>query len=576
MGARLTLVMFVSLLLLPVGGVGSVNAAPAAKPPVAKRVKARPPAAKRVKARPPVAKKVKRPAPRAEARPRAVTPRETTPPPVATKPAAPGPAQRVTKRADGYRPLGYYRWRGGKVRFPIMLGARTEAVNSFAVDRDGNTFQSGAAISPLLRIGVRLETTRPLVGKLMLMMEYEHDLPTGSWTSGDPVDGEGLPNGASFNHSLRKAYGRLSVGPYLHVGGGFMTSHWGLGLLANDGGHGWEPGSARFTDPRGGDIVLRGFLATGPLTKAGIVATVAFDKVWEDAILLDGDSAYQFIASALVGRNKPHQGGFFLVHRRQTATGGRTLNVTAIDLAGRTELKLTKGGSKLIIEAEAAVIFGETSFGASPDYPTSKVIQLGAALRTSLDFCRFGGVLDLVYASGDQNSYDDSSSGFRADPNFETGLLLFRYVQAAQTGRGYGTATDPQLVGAPPGGIERLPTRGGVSNAVVIFPRLWVRPVRGLEIYGGVLVALAPVKNIDPFNTKLAGGSSRNALDGTPGSYWGTEVDLGVRYRLGLRRTVLEIGLEGGVLFPGSALRDASGDNPKPAYGGRLLLSYRL
>ena len=497
-------------------------------------------------------------------------------PTIAEPKSEPKTAKPGLELAQGYRPLGTYQWRGGRLHFPILVGASTEAVNSFAVDRYGNTFQSGAVISPLLRVGARLETTRPLVGKLMLMLEYEHDLPTGSWTSGDPVDGEGLPNSASFNHSLRKAFGRVSIGPYLHMGGGFMTSHWGLGLLANDGAHGWAPGSARFTDPRSGDIVLRGFLGTGPHTKQGFIASLAFDKVWEDAVLLDGDSAYQFIATALLGRGRPHQGGFFIVHRRQTAAGGRTLNVTAIDLAGRTEIKLPKAGAKLTFEAEVAVILGETSFAASPEFPTSRVIQIGAALRSSLAFARVGGVLDLVYASGDQNSYDDSTSGFRADPNFETGLLLFRYVQAAQTGRGYGTATDPQLVGNAPGGIERLPTRGGVSNAVVIFPRMWVRPVRGLEIYGGVLVALAPVKNIDPFNTKLAGGSSRNALDGTPGSYWGTEVDLGVRYRVLLRRTVLDIGLEGGVLFPGSALRDASGDNPKPAYGGRLMLSYRL
>ena len=51
-----------------------------------------------------------------------------------------------------------------------------------------------------------------------------------------------------------------------------------------DGAHGWKPGSARFTDPRGGDLVLRGFLGTGPHTGARIVATVAFDKVWDDRL----------------------------------------------------------------------------------------------------------------------------------------------------------------------------------------------------------------------------------------------------------------------------------------------------
>lgn len=538
--------MVLFLFTVPLGGVAPVGAAPSAAAPAATGEATG----------------------EATAIPAVTSPVETGPPKEAEA------VRPVPKDAEGYRPLARYAWRGGQVQFPFLVGARTEGVSSFLVDRYGSRFQSGAAVSPLLRVGGRLETTRPLTGLMMLLLEYEHDLPTGTWASGDPIEGEGLPNSAPFEHSLRKAWGRVSVGPFLHLGGGFTTSHWGLGLLANDGAHGWTPGSARFTDPRSGDIVIRSLLGTGPLTCLRLVASLTFDKVWEDAVLLEGDSAYQFIATAMLGHGRPHQGGFFLVHRRQSAPGGNTLNVTAIDLAGRTEHKL--GRAKLTLEAEAAVILGETTLGASPEFPTSQVLQLGAALRAALAFASVGGVLDLVYASGDQNSYDDTSSSFRADPNFETGLLLFRYVQAAQTGRGYATATDPTLVGAPPGGIDRLPTRGGLTNAVVIFPRLWVRPVRGLEIYGGVLMALAPVKNIDPFNTKLAGGSPRNALDGTPGAYWGTEVDLGVRYRLLARDTVLDVGLEGGVLIPGSALRDASGDHPKPAYGGRLMLSYRL
>jgi len=475
---------------------------------------------------------------------------------------------------DVYRPVASYAWRGGRIRFPILFGASSEGVSDIPVDRYGNAFQPGAALLPLLRIGMRLETLKPLADRIMLMCEYEHDLPTGSWNSGTPVDGAGMPNSAPFGQSLRKGWGRLSIGRHLHVGGGFMTSHWGLGLLSNDGAHGWEPGSARFTDPRGGDIVLRGFLGTGPHTAASIVATVAFDKVWDEVSMVTGDSAYQLIASALIGHDRPTQGGFFFVHRRLTAADGSTLNVSVIDLAGRAEVKLKQ--ATLAFEAEAALVAGETTIGASPEHRRVRVLQLGAVVRTSLAWSRVGGVLDLVYASGDQNSYDAGTNGFRADPNFETGLLLFRYVQAAQTGRGYATATDPMLVGAPPGGIERLPTRGGLTNAVVFFPRLWVRPVRGLEVYGGVLIALAPVKNIDPFNTKVAGGSPRNALDGNPGSYWGTELDLGLRYRVLLRGTELSAGLEGGVLLPGSALRDAAGNNPAPAYGGRILLTYRM
>jgi hypothetical protein len=276
----------------------------------------------------------------------------------------------------------------------------------------------------------------------------------------------------------------------------------------------------------------------------------------------------------LVGEGLPAQGGLFIVRRHQTTADGRTLDVTVVDPAARVAIELAK--AKLTLEAEGALVSGHTTLAATPEIPVDNVHQLGGALRAALAFKHAGGVLDLVYASGDQNIHDKDLRGFHVDPGFETGLLLFRYVQAAQTGRGYGNAADPTLVGAPPAGIERLPTRGGLTDAAALFPRLWVQPLRGLETYGGVLFAFAPAKNVDPFATDLAGGTQKNALGGDPGSYWGTEFDLGVRYCLYFHHTELSAGAEGGVLAPGSALRDAAGKNPPPVYGGRLLLGYRL
>jgi hypothetical protein len=477
------------------------------------------------------------------------------------------------REPERYRPLLSFERQGFSLEIPVLVGGRAEGVSDVVVDRYGNQFRAGAVLSPLLRLGVRLETTKPIAGKLLILAEYEHDLPTGSWSSVTPLEGAQMPNAAPVTTELRKAWARFSLGPYLHVGGGFMTSHWGLGLVANDGAHGWEPGSARFTDPRGGDLSIRAFVGTGPLTSARVVATLAVEEVRKDDVLLPGDSAMQFIASALAGYGGPTEGGFFLVHRRQRALDGGVLNVTAVDVAGKTTWPV--GPALLTLEGEGALITGGTTFGATPRIPHHDVRQLGAVVRTSLAFRKAGAVLDLVYASGDQNNDDSRVTGFKADPNFETGLLLFRYMVAAQTGRGYVTATDPQLVGAPVNGVERTPTRGAVTNALVVFPRLWVRPVKGLEAYAGALFAFAPVKNVDPFNTQLAGGTPRNALDQAPGSYWGTEIDLGLRYRVHLRGTELNAGAECGVLQPGSALRGSTGPDAR-VFGGRLMLGYRL
>jgi len=509
----------------------------------------------------------------ANAPPPTVANTPTAPPSTSTKPPADAPAAKAPP-ADSYKPLLSFRHWGWQLQIPMRLAGRAEGVSSFPVDSQAHDFQSGVALSPLFRLGAKLSTVKPIAKTVFISGEYEQDLPTGTWTSEDPIAGEGMPNSKSFTTRLRKGWGLVALGRYLHFGGGFMTSHWALGLVANDGDHGWEPGSGDFTDPRGGDLVLRGFAGTGPLTDANITATVAIDKVRNDDVLLAGDKAHEYIASMLVGEGKPVHGGFFIVRRNQTTADGRTLDVTVVDPAAGATIDIAK--AKLELEAEGAVVSGKTTLAATPQIPVDNVNQLGGALRAALDFARAGGVVDLVYASGDQNIHDSNLRGFHADPMFETGLLLFRYVQAAQTGRGYGTAADPQLVGAPPAGIERLPTRGGLTDAVVIFPRLWVRPVEHLETYGGVLFALAPKKNVDPFNTDLAGGVPENALGSDPGSYWGTEVDVGVRYRLYLHHTELSAGAEGGVLAPGSALRDAAGKNPSPVYGGRLLLGYRL
>jgi hypothetical protein len=495
--------------------------------------------------------------------------RAEVPPPV-----APSALVVIESPPERYQPLLSHDLGSLRLEAPILVAGRGEGVSGFPVDRDHNLFQSGLALSPLLRIGLRLDTIKPLGGKFLVFAEYEHDLPTGTWTSQTPLAGAELPNSTPIATSLRKGWGRVSVGPYLHIGGGFMTSHWGLGLVANDGAHRWEPGSARFTDPRGGDLVLRGFVSTGPLTAAHLTAAFAVEKVRSDAVLLPDDSAHQLIASVLIGQDQGAQAGYFLVHRHQAAPDGSVLDVNVIDVAGRVAMPLQK--AKLTLEAEGAIVAGTTTLGASVEVPRSDVLQLGGALRASLAFDRVGGVLDLLFASGDSNTHDARVNGFHANPNFETGLLLFRYVQAAQTGRGFATATDPQLVGAPPAGAERLPTRGGLTNAFVVFPRVWARPARGLETYGGVLFAVSPARNIDPFNTDIVGGSPRNALGAEPGSYLATELDLGLRYRVYLRGTELTAGAEGGLLLPGSALAGLPGQNFGPVYGGRFMLTYRL
>jgi hypothetical protein len=202
--------------------------------------------------------------------------------------------------------------------------------------------------------------------------------------------------------------------------------------------------------------------------------------------------------------------------------------------------------------------------------------QIGGAVRAAARGRHGGAVLDMLFASGDGNPDDDLQTTFKADPNFETGLLLYRQVLAAQTGRAPITAGDPDLVGVPSPGLERVPTRGSPTNSIAVFPRAYVRPIDGLEAYGGALLAWSHAPLYDPLNTRVAGGAFRNALGGAPGNWLGAELDLGARYRMLIRGTELTVGVEGAVFFPGDAFTRADGTPMDPVLGGRALFNYRL
>ncbi|MGM0577397.1 MAG: hypothetical protein ACQEXJ_16860 [Myxococcota bacterium] len=454
------------------------------------------------------------------------------------------------------------------------LAGRLETVGSYPIDRDGTEYDTGPQANVLARVGLRFHTVRRL-SPWVIFAEVEGDAVTGQLTDGPDVDGVEMPATDDVDSQLRKATVAVSYGGAFTLVGGLMTSHWGMGLLAHDGAHGWSPGSALFTDPRGGDVVWRAMAVAGPFGGAKVQAAVAFDKVERDDLLIGADDAVQLIGSVTVGKDEPHSAGLYVVARRQTAEDDAETEVMVFDATGRTRLPL---GDDLALEldAEAAVIFGTTELGPTPDFPTHDVLQVGAVGRAHLAGGSWGALLDVAYASGDENLDDDEQNAFSADRNFHQGFILHRHVMAAMTGRAPVTASDPELVGVPAEDLERVPTRGKFTNLLTLFPRFYGRPVDGLEIYGGPLVAFTPEKLSDPFNTKLAGGEPRNALNGDPGRYLGTEVDLGIRYTGLIGGTELSVGAEAGVFLPGSALDDADGDPMDPVWGVRSLLRYRL
>lgn len=486
-------------------------------------------------------------------------------------------ADRLPKTEGAYRPLLRMAPGGVKVSVPVLLGMTLRGTQDLPADFQGNHFSADASYDTQLRAGVVIDSAQSL-GLVRVLLEAEADLYTGVFSGGDTgaLDMIGGPERAETFTDLRKAYGRVSIGPFLTLGAGYMTSHWGLGLLANDGSHAWAPGSAAFVDPRRGDRVLRGLVATGPWTNARLLFTLAADRVQGDDVMTEpDDEAYQFIASVIAGYGGPSQIGAYAVHRVQEMAFDKKTEITAVDLYARHGWRL-ENGVQMKAELETALITGTTTLAPTAEYPEADVLQFALAARVQADAGRVGGVVDFLWVTGDQNFDDGRQNGFKLDPNFEQGLVLHRQLMAAHTARGAVLAGDPELLGYPSEDLERFPSRGSVTNTVSVFPRLWFRPLGGLEVYFGPLLAFSEVPVADPRQTRLKGGTARNAFGGVPGAYLGTELDVGLRYRLMFGKTRLTLGAEGGVFQPGNAFVNAEGGYADLISGGRLLVRYEL
>jgi hypothetical protein len=459
---------------------------------------------------------------------------------------------------------------------PIALG---DSIQSDQVSSDSVTYQPRRAFNYQARLGLNIDT-RKRYSPIFFSAHYEQDFVSGFFMGGEAdTQGVALPLEQNAQRNvLRKAYARLTLGPFVTMSAGMMTSHWGLGLLANDGAHGWTPSSAYFGDPRGGDRVKRMLIATGPWTQGKLMLSMAYDYVADDDIMLNDDQAKQMIFAAIYGYGEKTQVGAYVVRRLQDTpqefqgvNRDKETRVTAYDLYAKSQWRLSRT-LKLLAAFETVFIDGETSLAPTPDAPLNEVVQAAFAARIELRGRQSGGVLDFIYASGDQNFDDGAQNAFKADPNFELGLLLFRNVLAAHTGRAPITASDPNLVGTPSEDLERFPSRGSVTNTIAMFPRGWIRFTDGVELYGGPLVAWGEVPLADPRNTRFNGGYPVNLLGGTGGRYLGTELDLGLRTTFGLwGGSTMQLGAEGAVFYPGAAFEGSQGGSMDTVYGGRLM-----
>jgi hypothetical protein len=380
---------------------------------------------------------------------------------------------------------------------------------------------------------------------------------------------------------------------------GQQPSHWGMGILANDGDH-----PSLFGDYRYGDISERVLFATKPFgRRSDFTIAAAGDLVYRDADADITNQNYAMQAILLAEYDHEKNGiGLYTVYRHQwrdetsepLAPYLETINVGIFDVAGRFAVPIKGTGAYLFGAGEGAWIVGSTneertalqaqtgalteiqSYGGAASAGVVHVAACGCQGRgddptdkgrQTDDLREFGDVvaqIELGYASGDSNPLDDTEHRFTFNPNHKVGLLLFDEIMRFQTARAAVALADPLLQNRATPGSNLLASNGGVFGAQYVNPTVLYRPARWLDLKAGAVLAEATADVVDPYRLATQ-GSYVNYLGGNAKSHdFGIETDGGFEVRIPVGSSItIALGAQAGVLFPGAALADALGQTMK-------------
>lgn len=322
------------------------------------------------------------------------------------------------------------------------------------------------------------------------------------------ADSTGIVGDSRRNIAVKRAWAEVLTG-IGQLKFGRMGSHWGLGILANDGND-W--------DSDYGDTVDRIMF----ITKAGPIYIVPMvDKVAESALYSSGSGRAVDIGTNPASLSNPNDDvdEFVLVgvYRGELSSGG-VYGVFRYQPATQAQVYIGDGWGKtkigpVNVEAEGVYLHGKIANFIPPNVPAHlTATQWGFAAETSVPTRHFIAGLNFGAASGDDASgpTNGTLNNFFFDRDYHVAFLLFRYVMPLD---------------APP----------AVSNAVYVKPNVRVDLSDNFTLDGGVVYA----KTLTASPTYGTGN-------------YGTEVDLGATWRL---YENFEAGVRYGLLMPGDALK---------------------
>ncbi len=477
----------------------------------------------------------------------------------------------------------------------LQLRAVVGSVGDFSLDSKGNDYAEGPMLfgrarwRPVLTLGKRQRLT--IVGML--------DLANGRWaptTADDPTiqrvldDGHPPQSYGMYIADPRELYLQWTT-RYGQLRVGQMSFSWGQGLIANDGNNMDRFGDMKFGDDGIGSLQERILFATKPLSRSGgpgqdLIVVLAADLVYRDPLadLTRGDLAGQgVLAVRWEPENRPGTSiGAYAAYRKQRyaddndgVANDNTLEVGVFDFAGQGSKPL-RGDLTILGAFEVVGIAGRTNV-ARGKFSRHQVLQAAAVARGFIgDPLRWLVGADAGVASGDADPDDDRINDFEAAPGFTAGLLLFQYYRGWQSAQTEILAGDPNLAGVAPNGLQYVPTRGTVTNAVYLHPKASYAFRERFEVWAGPLLAASAVPVVDVYTTKLNGGSPHNSVGGAASRrYLGTELDLGLRARYEIRQVWFQAGLQGAILFPGRAFARPLGERDRPSFAGWFRVEIR-
>ena len=378
----------------------------------------------------------------------------------------------------------------------------------FVVDFEGRELDSGIVFDSRFRTQLDVNISG-------WELELGGDLFNGQF-AGSPWNLEGTTHNyhpeeigvvSGSNFRLRDAQIKKSFGA-VGVQAGLTTSHWGLGVIANDGDH-----EQLFSRTDYGDRVVRASVITKPVEK--LVLMLGGDFVLEDDIggYTDGHLAFQGLASAQYLASEDNAIGLLTVYRHQSkvatdkALRGMILDLYAKGVQPLGQLDLYGAIEGVYLHGD----HGQISNRMNPDGLAVRSYGAIAQLQARHKWARLG--VNAGFASGDANPSDDVYSTFSIDRDYNAGSLLFDLHQAATEVATYNLSTDPEHSGAPPDGVEFAVTEGAIRQATYLQPILSITPFQDwAELAVGSVLAWQTVPVSSPFISYRNGGVAVNHL----------------------------------------------------------------